>query len=437
MLEKLRSLILDMQEAPLFPGVARRLTFDSLPGKASVCIGVRRSGKSTWMGQIMEGLARGGVPRENILHLNFFDDRLRPLSLETLGLVPEAYYSLYPAKRHREVVHCFFDEIQSVPGWESFIDRLMRTERCQIHLTGSSAEMLASEVATQMRGRALVSEMFPFSFREYLDFLGRQVPTRWTAGGRAEARNALEGYWASGGFPEVLGADQRTRVRIHQDYFQSILFRDLIERHDISHPRAVADAARRLVDNAGSAYTVNSLVGYLQALGHKVPKASVGDYVRWFEDAYFLFTVRLFDASLARSNTNPKKVYCVDHALVTSVASGILVNSGHLLENLVFVALRRLWRDIFYYRDRNGYEVDFVVSRGAGERRLVQVCESLADPRTAARETRALEAAMGELGIREATLVTREEARTIRCPAGQIEVIPIWRFLLELPDASP
>ena len=122
---------------------------------------------------------------------------------------------------------------------------------------------------------------------------------------------------------------------------------------------------------------------------------------------------------------------------MTSVASGILVNSGHLLENLVFVALRRLWKDIYYFRDKSGYEVDFVVSRGAGERRLVQVCESLADPRTAARETRALEAAMGELGIREATLVTREEARTIRCPAGQIEVLPIWRFLLELPDASP
>jgi predicted AAA+ superfamily ATPase len=290
------------------------------------------------------------------------------------------------------------------------------------------------EIATQMRGRALVSEMFPFSFREYMGYLGWEIPTRWTTGKRAEARNALEGYWASGGFPEVLGVDRRTRVRIHQDYFQSILFRDLIDRHDISHPRAVADAARRLVDNASSAYTLNSLLGHLQALGHKAPKDSVGDYVRWFEDAYFLFTVRLFDASLARSNTNPKKIYSVDHALVNSVSSGILVNSGHLLENLVFVALRRLWRDIFYYRTRNGFEVDFIVSCGPGERRLVQVCESLADPGIAARETRALEAAMGDLGLHEATLVTREETRTIRCPAGRIEVIPVWRFLLELPD---
>ncbi|MFM8930882.1 MAG: hypothetical protein ACKOS8_03260 [Gemmataceae bacterium] len=140
-------------------------------------------------------------------------------------------------------------------------------------------------------------------------------------------------------YPIAAIAEVVVKIVYHQDYFQAILFRDLIERHDISHPRAVADAARRLVDNAGSAYTVNSLAGYLQALGHKVPKASVGDYVRWFEDAYFLFTVRLFDASLARSNTNPKKVYCVDHALVNSVSSGILVNSGHLLENLVFVAL--------------------------------------------------------------------------------------------------
>ena len=97
-------------------------------------------------------------------------------------------------------------------------------------------------------------------------------------------------------------------------------------------------------------YSINKLTGYLQALGHKTPKSAVANYLAWFEDAYFLFTVKLFDASLARANTNPKKIYCIDHALVTSVGTGIMVNSGHLLENLVFTALRRLSADIFYYR---------------------------------------------------------------------------------------
>jgi len=119
------------------------------------------------------------------------------------------------------------------------------------------------------------------------------------------------------------------------------------------------------MDNIGSLYSINNLTGYLKSLGHKVPKSAVADYLEWFEDAFILFTVRIFDASLARVNTNPKKIYCVDHALVTSISSGILVNSGHLLENLVFTALRRLTPDIYYYKTRMGREVDFITGRKA------------------------------------------------------------------------
>ena len=133
-----------------------------------------------------------------------------------------------------------------------------------------------------------------------------------------------------------------------------MLFRDLVERHDVPHPRAVSDLAHWLVDNTASLYSVNRLTGYLKSLGHRTPKSAVSDYLDWFEDAFFLFTVRIFDASLARANVDPKKIYCVDHALVRSVCSGILINSGHLLESLVFTALRRATPDIFYYRSRDG-----------------------------------------------------------------------------------
>jgi predicted AAA+ superfamily ATPase len=144
------------------------------------------------------------------------------------------------------------------------------------------------------------------------------------------------------------------RIKTHQDYLHTILFRGLVERHDVSHPRAVTDLAHRLVDNAASLYSVNSLTGYLKSLGHKVPKSAVSDYLEWFEDAYFLFTVRIFDASAARRDTNPKRIYCIDHAMVTSVSSGILVNSGHLLENLVFTGLRRAYPEIYYHKTRTG-----------------------------------------------------------------------------------
>ena len=213
-----------------------------------------------------------------------------------------------------------------------------------------------------------------------------------------------------------------------------MLFRDLIERHDVSHPRALTDLAHRLVDNTASLYSINSLTGYLKSLGHKAPKSAVSDYLAWFEDAYFLFTVRVFDASLARSKTNPKKIYCVDHALVTSVSSGTLVNSGHLLENLVFTALRRVSPEIYYCKTKGGLEVDFTVQIRNRSRLLIQVCESIAEPQTRKREVTALSEAMAELGLKAGMIVTRNEDEEIKVDGGKVAVVPVWRFLLYLSE---
>ena len=436
MIETIKSIILDFQETPLETGVPRRLSIETVRGKAAVCIGVRRGGKSTYMFQIIQRLLDSGVPRQSILYLNFFDDRLHELRQENLGLIAEAYYSIYPEKKNTETVYCFFDEVQAAEGWEAFVDRMMRTERCQVYLTGSSARMLSKEIATQMRGRALSWEMFPFSFREFLDYKGIESEGALSTKKRLIVQKAFEEYWEIGGFPEVAGLPRHLRIKTHQEYFHTILFRDLIERHDVSHPRALTDLAHRLVDNAAALYSVNRLTGYLKSLGHKVPKSAVSDYLEWFEEAFFLFTVRIFDASAARRDTNPKRIYCVDHAMVTSVSSGILVNSGHLLENLVFTALRRLHPEIHYYKTRAGREVDFIVPMRGRPPMLVQVCESLAEPRTRQRETVALGEAMAEQGLKTGTIVTRNEEERIRAEAGSIEVVPAWRFLLGLPESA-
>ncbi len=435
MIETIKSIIVDFQELHLETGVPRRLKVKALPGKATVCIGVRRGGKSTYLFQTVDWLLGQGVRRENILYLNFFDDRLHNLKQEGLGLITEAYYSLYPEKKNSETVYCFFDEIQAVEGWEPFVDRLMRTEKCEVYLSGSSARMLSREIATQMRGRALSWELFPFSFREFLDYKGIDSAGPLSTKQRLTVQKAFDEYWETGGFPEVAGLERQLRIKIHQEYFQAILFRDLVERHDVSHPRAVADLAHRLIDNTASLYSVNSLTGYLKSLGHKAPKSAVSDYLDWFEDAYFLFTVRIFDASLARSMTNPKKIYCIDHALVTSLTSGILVNSGHLLENLIFTALRRVSPDIYYYKTKGGREVDFIAQPEDRSRLLVQVCESMAEPRTRKREVTALSEAITELGLESGIIVTYGEGDKIEVGGGKISVVPAWRFLLDLSES--
>jgi predicted AAA+ superfamily ATPase len=430
LLEKIKSIILDFQETIQETGIPRHINIGQVRGKATVFVGVRRSGKSTYLFQLIEKLVNSGVSKQNILYLNFFDDRLHNLRQDRLDVIIEAYFSIYPEKKNIETIHCFFDEIQALTDWEPFIDRLMRTEKCEIYLTGSSAKMLSKEIATQMRGRALTWEVFPFSFREFLDYKGIEIKKALSTKKRLLVQKAFEAFWETGGFPEVRDLDKYLRVKVHQEYLNAILFRDLVERHDISHPKAVTDLAHRLVDNTASLYSINSLTGYLKSLGHKVPKSSVSNYLEWFEDAYFLFSVHIFDASLARRKTNPKKIYCIDHALVTSISSGILVNSGHLLENLVFTTLRRRYSKIFYYKTNTGREVDFIVTKNGQSQLLVQVCESLVDQQTQKRETRALIEAMDEQGISRGTIVTKNEDDQIETKNGLIEVVPAWRFLL-------
>lgn len=431
MIEIIKILILDFIETPLETGVSRRIHIEPIAGKATVCVGVRRCGKSTYMFQVMQSLVDRGVSRENILYLNFFDDRLHDLQHEGLGLVIEAYYSLYPEKKNTEKVYYFFDEIQMVSGWEPFVDRLQRTENCEIYITGSSANLLSKEIATQMRGRALSWEMFTFSFKEYLDYKRINITPALSTKKRYLVRKAFEDYWQTGGFPEVAGLNQNLRVKIHQEYFQAILFRDLVERHDISHPKAVMDLAYKLIDTTASLYSINSLTGYLQSLNHKAPKSAVSNYVDWFEDAYFLFTVRVFDASLTRSKAAPKKIYCIDHAFVNSISSGILVNSGHLLENLVFMALRRNSPLVYYYKTKGGREVDFIVQTQDRTRILIQVCESIANEQTRKREVLALSEAMSELGLNSSIIVTRNEEKQLKIEDKTINVMPIWRFLID------
>ncbi len=337
----LQSLILDTLESQIPSAITRHQQIEIVPQKATIIMGVRRCGKSTYLHQIIHKLLENNIPRENILYLNFFDDRLHELQHGHLNSIMEAYFGLYPEKKNKDTIYLFFDEIQMVTGWEPFVERVMRTEKCEVYISGSSAQMLSKEIATQMRGRSLSWEMFPFSFKEYLDYHQIKYQEPLSTKKRLFIEKAFKNFWQCGGFPEVANVSEALRIKIHQNYYQAILFRDLIERHNISHPKALSDLAHQLIDNIASLYSINSLAGYLKSLGHKLAKTHISDYLSWFEDAYFLFTVPIFDASVSRRKVNPKKIYCIDHALATSISASILVNAGHLLENLVFSALRR------------------------------------------------------------------------------------------------
>ncbi|MFQ5632888.1 MAG: ATP-binding protein, partial [bacterium] len=430
MIDLIQEMILDFHQENLFTGVRRQLNYEILEKKAFVCIGVRRCGKTTFLYQIMDALMKKAVPKHNIIYINFFDDRLTELKHGSLNTIWEAYFNLFPEKKGAEKVHFFFDELQEMPDWEPFVDRLLRTEKCDVFITGSSAKLLSKEIATHMHGRSISWELFPFSFREFLSYK-KMDEIHLSSRNRLHIQKHFREYDLKGGFPEVREVSDRLRIRIHQEYYKSIILRDVIERFDAIHPQAVMQLAYRLISSISTLYSINRLTEYLKSLGYRVSKDFVSSCLQWFEDVYFIFSLKLFDLSISKQNLNAKKAYCIDHSLAASVSPRFSENKGLLLENLVFVHLRRSTERIYYYRTRKGHEVDFLYWGQRDNPRLVQVCYSISKPTTRRRELRAIQEAMNELNIHEATIVTMNEEEEIDMGPNHLHAIPAWRFLLK------
>lgn len=427
-IDTLKEIILDHQEQNLYTGIKRHIKLQSVPNKATITIGVRRCGKSTLLSQIIEEKLKLGIEKESILYLNFFDDRLTEIRNNQLNLVLEAYFSLFPRKKE-EKVYCFFDELQECTGWEPFIDRILRTENIEVYITGSSAKLLSKEIATQMRGRSLTWELFPFSFKEFLDYHDVRF-NKLSSENKYRIKNLFEKYISTGGFPEVFPAEDHIRIMIHQEYYKAIVHRDIIERFDAIHPKAVMQAAYHLINSVSTLYSVNRITEYLKSLGYKLSKDFVSSCIEWFEDAYFLFSVKIHDKSVVKQNSNTKKIYCVDHGLITSVWPGISENKGRLLENMVFCHIRRKSQRIFYYRTKQGNEVDFIWYNDRGKKELIQVCWDMTDEKTRKREIKSLKLAMLETGLNEGTIVTYAQEDLIKEDNLSIDVVPGWKYFL-------
>ena len=429
MLEAVKEIILDFQEEAFSTGIKRHLEYELVEGKVFVGIGVRRCGKSTLLYQIIEDLELKGIARENILYLNLFDDRLNEIRNNNLSLILEAYYSIYPEKKGEEKVYCFFDEIQEAENWEPFVDRILRTENCDVFLSGSSSKMLSKEISTQMRGRSLTWELFPFSFKEFLDYKKIEYKIL-TSKNRLLIKKTFNEYFLKGGFPEVRNVSDKIRLMILQEYYKTILNRDIINRFDAMHPQAVIQAGHRLISSISSLYSINRVTEYLKSLGHKVSKYFVSDCITWFEDAYFLFSVPIFSSSVSKQNANAKKIYCIDHAMAACVSPKITANKGHQLENIVFLHLRRYSDEIYYYRTAGRHEVDFVWIDDEDQKHLVQVSLSMEDPKTRNREISSLLKAMEELNLAHGKIITLDEEEIIKEESRTVEIIPAWKYLL-------
>ncbi len=380
--------------------ITRDIQFIEIKDKISVAIGMRRTGKTYLMFQKIQELLSEGVPITRILYIDFEDDRLLPLDQKKLANILDDFYSLY-FDNHQQMCYLFLDEIQVIKDWALVIRRFYNSKNVRLFLSGSSAKLLSKEIATQLRGRSISTEVFPLSFHEYLKIKNITIPSKPYAKKEKDILGEqLANFLREGGFPGVVGESSINQIRILQEYLEVVLFRDIIERHDITNISVIKYMIISLLKNNATNFTVNKFFNDLKSQGFSVGRSSVYDYLSYIEDAYLIFTVPLYSESIRKVQSNPKKIYAIDNGMVNANTFNLVNNNGRALENAVFLDLRRRGDTIYYYVTNEGYEVDFLARSLQGELCLYQVAYEINDEKTKVREERALHAASHELGIK-------------------------------------
>jgi predicted AAA+ superfamily ATPase len=425
----LSQLMSDFHERKLPELTARRAALPQLPGKATTVIGMRRTGKTWFCFQHMQELLAQGVSHDRLLYVNFEDDRLLDFTVRDFQTILDIYYSRLP---HNRDVTCFFflDEIQRIAQWESFVRRLLDTERIQIVLTGSSSKLLSSEIATSLRGRSLSMEIFPFSFIEFMQYhkIFAKIPSSFSSRTCSLLRKAIGDYLMTGGFPEAQNLDSSMRTEMLQGYIDAVLLKDVVERHKVAGVLPLKHLVRQVLNTPGAIFSVNKFHHTLQSMGIACAKNSLYEYLEHLMDAYLLFKVPLHTRSERQRQVVPPKFYAIDTGLLQAMTFRHSSDSGPLLETLVYLHLRRGGYELEFVRTADGYEVDFLARHPiSGEVKLLQVCYDLSRETVLERELRALNAARRELRVKNASIVSWDDEKTL--PDG-LEVVPVWKFLL-------
>lgn len=433
--EVLERLLRDQRDRALPAATHRDIRVPELPNMATTFVGMRRVGKSVLMAQEMARLVADGVPRTSILAINLEDDRLGAPDAAMLSGALEWLFRTGP-RRYEQTAHVFLDEVQVVPGWERFVRRVLDTENVRVRLTGSSAKLLSTEVATEFRGRSIAVEVPPFNFREYLRHrdLEPDDPADVSAAERSRLEAGFAAFLREGGFPAIQGAHEVDRVRTLQDYVELVVYRDVVERWNATNRVALEWLVGHMLSNFAREFSLNRIFKDLKQKGLAVSKDTLYAYLGHLVDARLLHTVGIRSTSYRTRQVNPRKIYAVDQGLAAATAHPSAEDTGFLLENTVYLDLRRRYSRLHdevvtYFSDASG-NADFVVDGALHEPLVVQACTSLSDAGTREREVTGAAAAMRGTHVRRSTIVTLNEFGEYETPDGTVTVVPAWRWLL-------
>ena len=427
--ELFKSLIALSQAELPFERIEREIDLPVQPELIITVPGVCRAGKSSLLMLTVNKLLASGVKREQILWVNFDDERLDRMPTEELDEVLQAYREMYPDIELKDV-YMFFDEIQNIDGWDLFVLRVFKSYCRNVYVTGSNAKLLSSEISTALRGWTLDYEMLPLSFREFCRFKGIDAHS-YLESDKAKRYAAMEEYIHGGGFPKVvLSTDKSMKLRLLQGYFNTMLFRDLAERHAIKNIEALRYFLKRVMQNLTKTTSINAIANDMRSNGVSVSKDDLYNWADWAVETYLFVRYPKYSRSLVKENQSLRKYYVIDTGMRQAVLMPQSEDKGKLLENIVALELfrrRGADRKMFYWQD--GRECDFVVQREEHVEELIQVTWDIEDEDTRKREIDGIKEAAKGTNCNKLTIVTREQKETIEEDGFRIEVVGIEEWL--------
>ncbi len=380
--------------------------------------GVRRCGKTSLMYSLMQYLINDKKKKvENLLYLNFEDERLAFIQPEDLEQIKEWFLEYSGAKGK---LYFFLDEIQNVPLWEKWLSRSY--EDVKYVVSGSNSTLLSSELASAITGRYIELSVYPFSFREFVIFKDSElldIKKVYTLENTVRLKKLLKQYIQLGGFPEVL---LHRKMKLLPQYYQTILLKDIISRYNIKHKNYLDKLSLFLVSNLGKLTSYNSL-----DKNYPLGINTIATYMDYMEKCFLLFFVNKFDYSLRKQNANPRKVYAIDTALAKSVSFNFSIDIGRVYENLVFIEFKRRGEEVFYFRGQG--ECDFLVKKGIKIKQAVQVCYELTETNRK-REINGLLEVMKKYHLKEGIIITSDLFDDEIIEEMKIKYLPLWLWLL-------
>ncbi|MGB9895961.1 MAG: ATP-binding protein [Thermoproteota archaeon] len=419
--------------------VERELKIPVEPSIIVAIIGPRQAGKTFRMFQLIKELS-STISRENILYVNFEHERLRNLDANDLEDMLEVFYQLFVPKENMPI-YLFLDEIQNVRDWERWLRRVYEGGKFRIFISGSSSKLSSKEVATALRGRSIDFTIFPFSFREFLKAKKVELENIEVLSYLEERGKILrltEEYVNFGGYPKVvLTEDTETKEMILKAYYDAIFYKDLVERYKVD-PVLLDTFLRYAISCFAKLVSISKVYNYLKTLGLKCSKSTLIKFLKYSEEAFFLFPVEVFSYSIKSRKQYPKKLYVVDNGIVRVIYHDAEKNFSRLMENTVALELMRrksLKTEIFYWKEygkRDGNEVDFVVREGMEVKRLIQVTYASSKEEIEKREVKSLIKASEELRCNELLVITWDYEGDLEAENRRIKCLPLWKWLLTL-----